>query len=455
MTLTARNVLVIIADDLGKERVFGARAFSPPTPNITALKNAGVRFERMWTMPACSHTRGAALSMRYALRTGLTGVIDTDEEAAMPLNELLVPALLDLASPGQIDSACIGKFHLGNPENGDWQAPLRFGFKKHVGTKGNLRQDGGVSYTDWRRAINGRIAQETAYATTKQTDDALEWINGHSVSQNWLCWLGYSAPHAPHDRPPAPLYTVDAYAAYNPGVPYPLPNPSPIAGEDQIPYQLAMVQALDTEIGRLLANITPALLANTTVIFWSDNGTTGGVVIEEGFDRVAHAKGTVYEQAVCNVLTVSGAGVSVVGTTLELVSCADIGRTILDIYGVDPELYVPKGRTIDGVSFKPILTNLAASSGRTYLFTEQFDQHGKYLDPTTATGLVQRAIRDAQFKLIRKHLNGAALPEEFYDVIEDPGEQINLLNASPTLSAPAAASRATLTATLDALLASR
>jgi arylsulfatase A-like enzyme len=66
-----------------------------------------------------------------------------------------------------------------------------------------------------------------------------------------------------------------------------------------------MVEALDSEIGRLLRSVD---VATTTVIFVGDNGTSSGVIARP-YPR-AKAKGTVYEGGVRAPLLIAGAGVA-------------------------------------------------------------------------------------------------------------------------------------------------
>ena len=54
----AQNILVVIADDLGVDRV-AAYAESPtagPTPIIDGMAAGGVLFRNFWTQPVCSPT---------------------------------------------------------------------------------------------------------------------------------------------------------------------------------------------------------------------------------------------------------------------------------------------------------------------------------------------------------------------------------------------------------------
>lgn len=448
-TLQNRNVALVIFDDLGKDKlaVYGAQPYQPPTPNMTASANAGVRMS-IQVNPACSHTRAAGGVGRYGFRTKILGVIDTDDEAPLPVNELLLPEVLELASPGQIDTALIGKYHLANAQNGSWLAPNRAGFKYFAGQKGNIRNDGGSGYFAWQRGVNGRVAIETAYNTTKLVDDALAWINGHSASQPWFLQLAFAAPHTPFDRPSAALYNINAYSAHNPAQPYPLPAATAPSGQE-VDYFNATLMALDTEFGRFRAGLN---LSNTTVIAIGDNGTTA-LAVTPPFDP-AKSKATPYQLGIDCPLWVEGNGVVTPGrVSTGLVGAVDLFSTICALYGLDPALVLPAGRTIDGLSFKPVLDSAGGASSRTRAYSEQFNVNVRYPATKAEFRNAMRTMRDDEYKLIRQwNFDGNAKPEELYHLTVDPQETVNLL--AGTLTAPEQVRYATLTADLNALIAS-
>src|SRR5687768_3418663 len=85
------NVLVIVADDLGvdKVRAYGVHPQAPPTPNIDALAAKGVLFRNAYTYSICSPSRAALLTGRYGRRHGLGGIVELDEGTwEVPLDEV-------------------------------------------------------------------------------------------------------------------------------------------------------------------------------------------------------------------------------------------------------------------------------------------------------------------------------------------------------------------------------
>ena len=68
-----RNVLIIIADDLGSDYCgfYENHLDTVNLPNVRRLLKTGVRFKNAWSNPFCSPTRAGILTGRYSFRTGV------------------------------------------------------------------------------------------------------------------------------------------------------------------------------------------------------------------------------------------------------------------------------------------------------------------------------------------------------------------------------------------------
>jgi arylsulfatase A-like enzyme len=180
-----------------------------------------------------------------------------------------------------------------------------------------------------------------------------------------------------------------------------------------------MVEALDTEIGRLVAAID---LSDTTVIFVCDNGSQWSTM-EPPFSA-SPGKGTVYEGGVNVPLIVAGQAVapSRQGEESEaLVQAPDLFAAVLEIAGV-------AGEAQDSRSLVPHLQQPGAPP-RAWVYTEMFVPHPGPPDPEHH----HRAVRNARYKLVRKGLE----PDELYDLEVDPFENspLDLANLTPTQQA--------------------
>ena len=111
----------------------------------------------------------------------------------------------------------------------------------------------------------------------------------------WITVLfGFTLPYTPLHLPPEELWQSDHSEL----------DPAADPAENPLPYFHAMIEAMDSEIGRLLASIDPAVLDNTYVIFLGDNGTPGATVTEPF--RPGRAKASVYQGGVNVPLIVKG-----------------------------------------------------------------------------------------------------------------------------------------------------
>ena len=385
----------MIADDLGVDSLnLFVGNDGPPTPTLDSLADAGVKFTNCWGSPSCSPARAQMLTGRYGFRTGVGA------PGAVPsLEEGTIAQAFDTAGYA---TACLGKWHLSNATNGGNDNPNLMGFDHYAGSI-----DGGVGdYSSWNKVVNGtqtngRNNPVTNYVTSETASDASTWIQQQG-NNPWFCWVAFNAPHSPFHLPPANLHTST------------LPGTNADIAANPRDYYLAMVEAMDTEIGRLLNEIDPAVRANTVVVFIGDNGTPGQV---PPTPRVlTGSKGSLFEGGVNIPCIVSGAGVAAPGRTHDgLVSCVDLFRTLLDIAGQDGSV-IPAGAATDSISFAAALTDPNAHLSRPCHFSEQFGNNPARDGKT---------VRLGDWKLIRND-NGS---ESLYNL---PNENSNLADGSFT-----------------------
>jgi len=421
------NILFIIADDLGAESVslypdLVGDSGAVPIPNLEALAEDGLVFDNAWASPVCSPTRGTILSGLYGHRTGVTTVGNV-----LPTSTVTLFDRLSADSP-TYEHALFGKYHVGGGNSSSVDPlpgaayPQAPGVLQHVRDLGittfrGILAGGINDYFNWTTwDINAPEATTTTFATTALTDYAIDFIHEHEEEkpdEPWFVYQSYNAPHAiigggaPFQVPPSELHSVDI-----PG------NPAPGTVATSIPVYKALVQSLDTEIGRLLAEVD---LEKTTVIFVGDNGTPGGV--KDTGTGVRASKGGVYEGGVHVPLVIAGAGVTRQGREDDLFVVSDIYASVLDLSGV------PTSHVNNSYSVKPLLSDETATNGRTHSFTEV----------SNGTSNRSYAVRDKRFKLV-----AISQQRGLYDLVADPLETTNLYT-NPAYAA--------VRATLDAEIA--
>ncbi|MCA8954172.1 MAG: sulfatase-like hydrolase/transferase [Planctomycetes bacterium] len=390
------NTLLIIADDVGIDAVgcYGLGSSPPPTPNIDALAARGVRFSNAQTCPVCSPTRACVMTGRHAFRTGVGRPLTTGSPGLDP-GEVLLPEVL---APAGIATALIGKWHLGDDLGP--LTPTAEGFGLFTGTIAGAIND----YSHWPKVENGVVAFETNYATTDEVDEALAFIT--TATEPWCVVLSFHSAHTPMHAPPAGLHTQNLLGL-DPAI-------------TPVPFFKAMIEAMDTEIGRLLATIPTQTLDATNVVFLGDNGTED-IVTEAPFDPT-HGKTTVYDGGVHVPLIIAGpavAGSPRVET--HLAHSVDLFTTLAELQGVDAGAALPAGVALDGVSLVPLLQAAGQPAVRRYAYAEKFSGSAAM----TQNG-DQEVMRSETYSLLR-FVEAGVVREEMYDLVADPYQTTDLM----------------------------
>ncbi len=400
-----RNVILIIADDLGADYLgfYEDHQDTAPVPNIRKLLSRGVRFNNAWSNPVCSATRAGVLTGRYSFRTGVGGIVGgMGGSSPLDINELTIPRLLKVYQPGGIATANIGKWHLHNPMPvSNLNNPNIMGYDHFAGNFiGAI-----TSYTNWTKVTNGVSSNVTNYATTETVNDAITWIKAQN-SKPFFLWMAFNAPHSPYHLPPAGLHSYTNLSGTQQDI---MMNPKS--------YFKASLEALDHEIGRLFDSLeVHNQLDNTDIIFIGDNGNTMQTAQIANTDR---AKGTIYQYGVHVPFLISGPSVVNPGRVSDaLVNTTDIFATVLELFGYTGwQTQIPANKPVDSKSILPILKS-QANSVRPWAFTEIFK--------TTTDSDDGKTMRNLEFKLFRFD-DGHP---EFYHLSADPDETNNLLSGT-------------------------
>jgi len=443
-----RNILLVIADDLGVDKVgvyaaedhpdYAAEAADtlPSTPTIDGLAAAGVRFTQAWSNPACSPTRAALFTGRHALRNGVGEPVGGEDRPVLALEEVTFAEALGADTPFRAGYATglFGKWHLGasadRPGELTDDAPREQGFDTYMGALNSALD----SFYSYEKVVDGEWLEDTVtdYITQDTADDAAAWIAAQP--EPWLATVAFQAPH-------------EVYG----GVFYE-PPPTDCVGErvdpgdDDVLLFKALVECMDTELGALLDDIDPDVLNRTTIVFVGDNGTDGDV-IDPAF-TARGAKGSFYEGGLRVPLIIAdgyhlGASsarrtrhlageVQLPGrTTDEPVHVADLFATFTEIAGV------PNETGADSTSLVPLLSSRLAALERPMIYADSFSQQvigGREM----ITGNV--AVRSARYKLLMStnwpadpcENDFSYAPRALYDLWDDPDEVTNLVEGGGT-----------------------
>ena len=410
-----KNVLLIIGDDIGLDNVsaYGENPDAASTPNIDGLADRGVLFRRAYSNPVCSPTRATILTGRYAWRTGMGAALVGQTSGSLILS---TPTIADVMNTVGYGTAAVGKWHMANF---DFLHPLAAGFDQCSGSPGNIN-----NYFNYAKNVNGVVTDSPIYATTDTVNDTLSLMT-QMQGAPWFLWVAFNSAHTPFHKPSPGLhgYTL----------------PAQIAGNEPI-HTKAMIEAMDTEIGRLLDAVN---FEETLVIFVGDNGPDS-LSVTPPWDP-SHAKHTVYDLGIHVALIIAGAGTVEGLESNALVNTTDLYATIAEVANA------PTEAAVDSVSLWRYLIQPGAPSLRSFVYSERFVPN---FDPATGwPGTFQIRMQSAieeRYKLNFEYLTGSTQVDpdkrELFDLVADPFETVNLLKEplTPEAAAAYAALRANL-----------
>ena len=400
------NILLFLADDLGYGDLGCYGHPEAKTPHIDQLAADGARLTQHYSNGTeCSPTRTAFLTGRYPQRAGGlecaigTGNVGRYDEAirlaearqlGLPAKQTILPSALKKKG-----YACglFGKWHLGYEPQFN---PMEHGWDDFFGYMGgNVHYFKHRELSDLHVLFKGRLPIHTeGYMTHLITDASIEFIK-QNKEQPFFLLVSHETPHFPFQGPGDQDKTIDATNWTTPDA----------------PTYVAMLEDLDTEVGRVLKTLEEQNLANDTlVVFVSDNG---------GFAKASHmgpfkgAKSTTLEGGIRVPLILRWPGKIQPGTTSTQV-CAtfDLTRSFVKLAGTS----VFPGR-LDGYDIVDHLTQQKPDFKRTLYW------RGKRGERTWT------AIRDGDLKYVRKVEDDTE--DWLYDLSADLGETEDLAQHRP------------------------
>jgi arylsulfatase A-like enzyme len=408
------NVVLILADDLGWTDVGCYGSDLHETPHIDALARDGMRFTQNYSAcTVCSPTRAALLTGKYPARLHVTDWIP----GAMPDNpKLLVPdwtkylpleetTLAEVFKSAGYATASIGKWHLATAGS-DRYYPDKQGFDVNIA--GTDKPQPSTYYAPWKIPTLQPEGKDGDYLTDRLGDETVKWIESVKDKPFFL-YLPHFAVHLPVQG------RADLTEKYKRKI-------TAKGGSEKLEHKnaayAAMVESLDTAVGRVRAKLAELGLAERTiVIFTSDNG---GRIPTTSNRPLRFGKASAYEGGVRVPLIVHWPGVTTPGSVSDApVISMDLFPTLVAATGVPPGDAQP----LDGVSLVPLLRG-TGSIARDMLFWH-YPHHQHYQLGGT---MPYSAIRSGDFKLI-EFFNDMHV--ELYNVRADIGEQHDLATSLP------------------------
>jgi len=381
------NIILIMTDDQG----WGQTSYYDhpvlETPNLDAMAENGLRFERFYAAaPVCSPTRASILTGRTNDRTGVM-----DHGYALRKQEKTIAVALQKAGYA---TGHFGKWHLNGLRGpgvpifkDDSHSPGKFGFD-HWLTVTNFFD------IDPLMSENGSFIDLKGNSSEIIVKKALEFIK-EKTSQN-LPFFAVIWDGSPHDPFLASEKDRDNFKDL----------------DKQSQHHYGELVAFDRSLGVLRKTLKDLGLQNNTILWYcSDNGGLRNIS-PPSVGGLRGYKTTIWEGGLRVPAIIEWPKMIKPKVTNYPASTMDIFPTIADILNLpDTDLLKP----IDGITLKPIFKNDLSNRDKRIPF--------RYKD--------QGALIDNNFKLVVTSIDKEKF--ELYDLEKDFSETIDLSSQNPLI----------------------
>ena len=323
------NIVVIMADDLGYSDL-GCYGGEIATPHLDALAQGGLRFTQAYNTARCWPSRAAVMTGYYAQqvrRDIVPGIASGGGNRG--IRPAWAPLMTEFLRAAGYRNYHAGKWHIdGRPLGNAFDHSFEIGGGQSNFFKAAGNTDDGVP----------NVQTPDYYVTTATADHSVKYLQEHAAKfggQPFFHYLCFTAPHFPLHAPEADVakyrdtygkgWNAIAEARYarlrqlgivtharppmerDVGPPYAFPEDIKKLGPDEVnrpvPWSeltgsqqlfqaakmaihAAMVDRMDQEIGRVIAQLKAmGAYENTLILFASDNGASAEMMVRgDGHD---------------------------------------------------------------------------------------------------------------------------------------------------------------------------
>ena len=415
------NIVFIMADDLAWSDVGYQGAEFYETPHIDSLAASGMTFDNGYPGAAnCLPSRSCIMSGMYTTRTKMyqPGRVAKGSPEWM---RLLVPNTNDGNGDGTIQSTTSldpSTFTLAKLLKGAGYKAVHLG-KWHLGSSGL-----GFDIND----LDGRGAGLEMDSRLYGDKDVAEWITDAAIGhiedgaangnqEPFFLYINHWDVHIPLNARTAVVEKYQQKLA------------SQKWSKNWNPVYAAMIEAVDTSVGRIQKSLHDTGLAeNTLIIFTSDNGGHAGGTWN---DPLRGSKGSFYEGGIRVPLIMSWAGKIEPGSLCQTpVTGVDYLPTFAELAGAE----LPSSQAVDGLSVVPLMKGNPIAE-RTIFWHYPLYLHGRtQVKPIYGTDRMRwrttpcSIVRKGDWKLMYFFETGTP---ELYNIKEDIGEQNDLAAQYP------------------------
>ena len=405
------NVILIVTDDMG----YGDFSFHGnqwiQTPMLDQLASNSARWKNFYVNPVCSPTRASVFTGRYYIRTKC---MDTYlGRSMMAADEVTIAEALSGAG---YKTGLFGKWHLGDNYP---MRPSDQGFETSLVHRGGglgqpsdpIENEG--RYTNPILFHNNQEVQTKGYCTDVFFDAAKNFIKRSKNNQrSFFAAITVNVPHAPFYDVPEDLlkkYQNKDFSAWG-------------KDKEALPKIAAMLDNLDTNIGKLTELLKQEeLLNNTVIIFMNDNGAN----TLRYSNGLRGKKGQVYEGGVRSPLWIHWPDKIKEGRDINenVAAHIDLMPTILDIC----DLGVPEAFQFDGRSLAPQILNPGTQLPERPIIMQ-------WHRGATPVSRHHFMIRQGDWKLLNPSNSALSRRDsqnyELYNLSSDPAETNNLAGSN-------------------------
>ncbi|MGB5820313.1 MAG: sulfatase [Saonia sp.] len=417
------NIVFILADDLGWADLPNYGNTFNEAPNIEKLADQGVLFTNAYAAnPVCSPTRASIQTGQYPARIGINDflpghwrpheklIVPFNKTQYLPLNYETIGEAMQKAGYA---TGYFGKWHLGHTQK---HYPENQGYDESTVYNGGGFFDFGDKTHPKTHFPKGTVLSE---ALTNLSIDFIE----KNKDKHFFLFLAHYDVHVQLD---AQEHIIDKY----------MEKPK-VEGYPSNAVYAAMIENLDTSVGRLMEKLKSLHLEDDTiVVFFSDNG---GLVRRfdeipllakerlhyyesDSLQYVASSnaplraeKGTVFEGGIREPFIVKWPGKAKAGSTSDaLVSSIDLFPTFIAMANGK----IPQNQVMDGKSIVPEIRGENQDTERAIFWHYPVYHHA----------VPASAVRKGDWKLIH-FLDDDHV--ELYHLKEDIGETQNLALKRP------------------------
>ncbi|MFH1567111.1 MAG: arylsulfatase [Gemmatimonadota bacterium] len=397
------NVVLVMTDDQGYGDLGCTGNPWLRTPCIDAFHGRALRLTDFHVSPLCTPTRGALMTGHRPVRNGAWATCWG--RSILRRSEV---TMAEVFAASGYRTGMFGKWHLG--DNYPYR-PQDRGFQHVVAHKGGgvgqTPDYWGNSYFDDTYFHNGVPRAHEGYCTDVWFDEALAFIEA-SRDRPFFAYIATNAPHSPY-------LVADRHKA-------------PYLGHEAIPEPAfyGMIASIDENFGRLERRLEDlGLTENTILIFMTDNGSSGGCVLDReqfvtrGYNAGLRGRKASYydggHRVPCFARWPAG-GLGGGRDVSDLVLHLDLLPTFIELCGLD----APAGVSFDGRSAAPLLRGEVEALPDRLEFV-QYRQH------TEPPEMWRNAVLTRRWRLVGGR--------ELYDIGADPGQREDVSAAHPEVVA--------------------